>query len=78
MIITRITVEKSKTIKVAGMLGREAYNKLSIGMTAEYTKHDYRDDGTEEVRGTHYRNLSALVDEQMNYEIKKIKDKINK
>lgn len=74
MTIKEITINKSRTIEVDGVMGRTRYTKISVGMTADLNESDYPLGVEGEVK-EHRDQLSKLVDEAMVAEIKKLKVK---
>ena len=69
MILKQIHIEKSRTIKVDGYIGRDAYRKVVIGMDAEV---DCMVHGEIEQE---YNALSDLVDDKMAFEVNKLNKK---
>lgn len=74
MIIKEITINKSRTIEVDGVMGRTKYTKISVGMRAEMDDLDYPLRVAGEVLERH-NELSALVDDALKLEINKLKNK---
>lgn len=64
MIIKNINIEKSRTIKIDGMRGRDAYNKIVIGLQAEVSDGDMPMESLSD--------LSLLVDKAIDLEVVKI------
>jgi hypothetical protein len=62
MKIKEIYIEKSRTISVDGIMGRDRYRKIVVGMLAEGENSDYE-------------HLASLVDEAIGKEIEKMKCK---
>jgi len=54
MRIKTITIQKSKTIEVAGILGKDAYRKITIGAEAELNE------GEDEIKAK--ETLNSFVD----------------
>lgn len=72
MKIKKIVIQKSRTICVDGLINqRDKFRKLTIGLESEPTTHD-------ELNNIEmcYETLSVQLDELMDLEIQKIKDKI--
>jgi len=76
MIIKEIHIEKSRTIEVAGLMSRDKYRKITVGLTASLTKADYKLNVEGEFE-KHRDQLSRLVDESMSIEINKLSKKKN-
>jgi hypothetical protein len=72
MLIKEIHIEKSRTIEVGGVMGRDKYRKIVIGMTAELTQEDYPLNVEGEVK-EHKATLSRMVDEAIKEEVSKFK-----
>jgi hypothetical protein len=65
MKIKELFCQKSRTIEVTGLLGRDNFRKITVGMTAEL-----QDD---EKASTSYSLLSDQVDQAIATEIDKLK-----
>ena len=65
MRIKEITIQKSRTIDVQGIMGRDHYRKITIGMTAEISADEIAEDAV--------AVLSEKVNEAINNEILNIK-----
>lgn len=74
MRIKEIHIEKSRTIEVGGIMGRDKYRKIIVGMTASLDEDDCPLGVEGEVR-THREQLSKMVDEAIAYEVNKFKAK---
>ncbi len=70
MNIKQIHIEKSRTIEVDGMMGRDKFRKITIGMVADIEKEDTPHEA--------YEDLSNKVNEAINYEIKALNSKTRK
>lgn len=65
MIIKQIHLEKSRTIEVDGILGRDKYRKIVVGMHADLEDKDNLEESQEE--------LSQLIDNAISMEIIKFR-----
>jgi len=68
MKITKIFIQKSKTVETAGLLGKDAYRKITIGSECEVA------DGENAVAAKD--ELIAFVDLTLATEIQKFNDEI--
>lgn len=70
MKIKEIIIHKARTISVDGLLGRDKYRKIEVGLV---TNTDEGEDGKEAIKKT-----IAVVDVTIQGEILKIKEDVNK